>query len=137
MVNYLSQCKISTSTTTLPLDSLEVDSFIRGYHAYKEQWTPTTGEQLVLRREPENPEDPSAVAVIKDEEIVGHIPFNISSTVSQFLRRAYNTGFAEVTGPYVNRGAGYGLEVPCIYGPEPYIGKLQELLKSLKDKGLV
>ena len=39
----------------------------------------------------------------------------ISSTLSQFLRRAYNTGFAEVTGPYVNRGAGYGLEVPSVY----------------------
>ncbi len=117
-----------------------MDSYIRGYHAYKEDWIPTTGEQLVLRREPGNPKDHRAVAIIKDGEIVGHVPFNISSTVSQFLRRAYNTGFAEVTGPYMNRGAGYGLEVPCTYtffGPDPYISKLQEILKHLQDKGLL
>ena len=29
---------------------------------------------------------------------MGHVPFNLSSTVSQFLRRHYNTAFAEVTG---------------------------------------
>ena len=32
-----------------------------------------------------------------------------------FLRRDINKGFAEVTGDKVNRGAGYGLEVPCTY----------------------
>ena len=32
-------------------------------------------------------------------------------------------GFVEVTESEVNRGAGYGLEIPCInrlYGPKPY-----------------
>ena len=66
------------------------------------------------------------------------MPFNLSSTVSQFLRRHYNTAFAEVTGAYViNRGAGYGLEVPCdyrLFGPEPYITKLQEILKFLQEE---
>jgi hypothetical protein len=48
------------------------------------------------------------VAVCKENEIVGHVPFNISSVISQFLGRDCNKGFAEVTGPRVNRGAGYG-----------------------------
>jgi hypothetical protein len=95
--------------------SAEIDSFIRGYHVYKDDWTPFTGEHLLLRREPDNASDKSAVAVIKDGEIVGHIPYNMSNTVSQFLRRDFNKAFAEVTGCYVNRGAGYGLEVPCYY----------------------
>ena len=30
----------------------------------------------------------------RDGEIVGHVPFNLSSTVSQFLRRHYNTAIA-------------------------------------------
>ena len=40
----------------------------------------------------------------------------------------------------VNRGAGYGLEIPCVYqfyGPKPYIDKLREVIDSLKTSGLV
>ena len=34
--------------------------------------------------------------------------------LSQFLRREFNKGSCEVTGDMVNRGAGYGLEIPCV-----------------------
>ena len=64
----------------------------------------------------------------------------MSNTASQFLRRDFNKAFAEVTGCYVNSGAGYRLEVPCFYrfyGPEPYIRILQELLSSLRADGLI
>ena len=66
----------------------------------------------------------------------------MSNAVSQFLRRDINKAlnFAQVTGDYVNRGADYGLEVPCIYRfywPEPYIRKLQELLSTLRADGLL
>ena len=40
----------------------------------------------------------------------------------------------------INRGAGYGLEIPCVYefyGPKPYIDKLKEVIVSLKSSGLV
>lgn len=63
---------------------------------------------LLLKREPTNTMDVSAVAVCKENEIIGHVPFNIS----QFLRRDCNKDFADMTGPRVNRGAGYGLEIP-------------------------
>lgn len=52
---------------------------------------------------------------MKEIEVVGHVPYNISSGLSMFLRQDCNKGFAEVTGNCVNRGAGYGMEVPCIY----------------------
>ena len=45
-----------------------------------------------------------------------------------------------VTGGKVNRGAGCGLEIPCVYqfyGPKPYINKLREVNDSLKTSGLV
>ena len=48
--------------TSQPIASTEVGSFsfeafIRGYHAYKEQWEPWIGEVLPLERNPTNPED--------------------------------------------------------------------------------
>ena len=66
-------------------DSVEFNSFIRGYHAYKHIWEPYVGETLLLKREPTNVKDCSAVAVMKETEVVGHIPYNISSTSSIFL----------------------------------------------------
>ena len=44
------------------------------------------GEMLLLRREPDNIKDKSAVAVMKETDIVGHVPYNISSMLSHFLR---------------------------------------------------
>ena len=79
-------------------DSVEFNSFIRGYHAYKHIWEPYVGETLLLKREPTNVKDCSAVAVMKETEVVGHVPYNISSTSSIFLQRE----FAEVTGNCVN-----------------------------------
>ena len=47
-----------------------------------------------------------------------------------------NKAFTEVTGQKINRGAGYGLEVPCIYrlyGPKVYIQRMNELVSSLRS----
>lgn len=52
-----------------------------------------------------------------------------------FLRCDVNSTFAKVVGDRVNRGAGYGLEIPCkysFYGPKP-----KELVALLEVKGLV
>ena len=83
--------------------------------------------------------DRNAVAVVKDDVMVGHIPFNLAPFISAFLSRNTNSGFAEVVGEKVNRGAGYGLEIPymyTLYGPKPYIDKLKALVASLEAKGL-
>ena len=45
-----------------------------------------------------------------------------------------------MTGGKVNRGGGYGLEVPCVYrlyGPKVYIEKMRELVNSLRTAGLL
>ena len=63
----------------------------------------------------------------------------IYQPISLFLRRDVNKAFARVTGGKVNRGAGYGLEIQCVYqfyGPKPYIDKLREVIDSLKTSGL-
>ena len=48
----------------------EFDSYIRGYHAYQDIWNPVVGESLLLKREPDNSVDSSAVAVWREDEIV-------------------------------------------------------------------
>ena len=72
----------------------------------------------------------NAVAVMKEGQIVGHVPFSLSTIISLFLRRDVDKAFARATGGRAYRGAGYGLEIPCVYqfyGPKPYIDKLREV----------
>ena len=132
--------KMATTPVAREFTSFAVTSYIRGYHAYKATWSPSIGEARPLKREPENVQDSFAVAVRRNDEVVGHIPFNLAPIVSAFLRRSTNRAIAEVTGSKVNRGAGYGLEVPCKYhffGPKEYIDKLRTLCDSLRSDGLL
>ena len=74
-------------------------------------WTPFIGEILQLREESRNKHDPYAVAVVKDDDIVGHVPCEFSRVFSFFLKHDGNI-HAKVTG---HRKLGCGLEVPCCY----------------------
>ena len=47
-----------------------------------------------------------------------------------------NKVFAEVAGAKVNRGAGYGLEVPCTYRLYGHFDRMKELVDSLLAAGL-
>ena len=51
-----------------------VVSNIKGYHVYKNVWTPTLQEQVYGEIEPPNPVHKYAVAIKKDEKVVGHLP---------------------------------------------------------------
>ena len=114
--------------TSQSVDILRIES--RGYHAYMDVWTPVQGE-ILLRLIPEstNSVNSNTVAVMKGR-IVGHVPFNLALVISLFLRRDVNKAFARVTGGKVNRGAGYGLQIQCVYQfyePKPYIDKIREV----------
>ena len=55
--------------------------------------------------------------------------------MSRFLKRDVNIAYEKII-----RGAGYGLEIPCIYqlyGPREYIDKMKEIIHSLKTNGFV
>ena len=120
---------------------VEVTSFVRGFHAYKARWDPYVGQVLHLQRETDNPKDVYAVAVIKDvATVVGHVPYNLSFLVYHFLARDVNRAVVEITGKYINRGAGYGLEVPCVFrfhGPEKFTARLSDGIAQLQEQGLV
>ncbi len=68
--------------------SFEINSFVRGYHAYISVWDPVVSEELNLEREPGNIEDQRAVAVKKNGQVVGHMPRHISPTVFFFFIKA-------------------------------------------------
>ena len=127
-------------SSTSNLEILDVISYIRGYHAYKDIWTLIPGQSLLVRRESGNLKDNNAVAVYFESSVVGHVPYNLSTSLSHFLSQEINKAFAEVAGVAVNRGAGYGMEVPCryrLYSPKPYIGKMKQIINHLKSSGQV
>ena len=108
---------------------VEISSFIHGYHAYQDFWTPVLTEELQLATEPDNPQDELAIAVLKSRRVVGHVPHQLAPVLAYFLQRSCNRGVAIAR---VNRGTGYGVEVPCkylLYGPSRYINKLKEILR--------
>ena len=128
------------SRTYGDLQCLEIQSFARGYHAYMDIWTPVIGQTLLLKREPTNPKDKNSVALYEDDSIIGHVPYNLAPYLSRFLARDVNKAFAEVTGEKVNRRAGYGLEIPCVYrlyGPKAYVDKMKVITDSMMSSGLI
>ena len=64
--------------------SYQKASVVKGHHVCKVIWTPEVGEELPDNREYGNEH---AVAVLKDGEIVGHLPSTISRGSWFFLRR--------------------------------------------------
>ena len=70
-----------------------------------EIWTPVMGEMLVVKIEPMNKH------VYMQWPSTGH---NLAPRMSAFFM-IENKAFVEITGAKVNKGAGYGLEVPRIY----------------------
>ena len=65
-------------------EELSFSTCVRGYHIYKDIWTPTVGEILCCARQMNNMVDRYAVSVNK---IVGHFPKKFSKIFSLFLRR--------------------------------------------------
>ena len=109
----------------------EVNSFIKGLHSYQDIWTPVISEVMLLKREPENVHGKYAVAVIRqsDKATVGHTLHNLALIVSPFLARDFNKAVAEVIGPRVSWGAGYGMEVMCtyrLYGRQRYVDRAKK-----------
>ena len=90
------------------------NSYIRGFHAYKENWDPILGRRYSGSTEEKNERDEYAVAVVYDD-VVGHIPLRLSKIMSMFLKLTGSQMEVEVTGKYVKRGPGCRLEIPCKY----------------------
>ena len=82
-----------------------------------------------MKPQPDSSYDNPAVAVIKNDVVVGHIPKPVSRVVSYLLSR---DGFCEVTGNRINCRVDLSVEVPCtyrFYGRQAYIDRLNDLLQ--------
>ena len=55
------------------LVNFEIPSYIKGYHEYQKIWTPFVQEELFGEMEPANPVDKYAVAVKRNNVVVGHL----------------------------------------------------------------
>ena len=127
---------VPTSMASQPASNSKVfdfTSFVRGLHAYKHVWDLRRGEVLALKRKPENSTDKWAIAVVRNDLVMGYVPYEIAATISHFLKGDLNKGTVKITGTQINRGACFGLEVPCtyrFYGPAAYIQKAQEVIES-------
>ena len=74
------------------MDSLRWDSMIRGH---KDVWIPFVGKILRVEQEVHNTADHFAVAVVKDETVVGHVLCEVSCLVWHFIEHD-GTGTCEV-----------------------------------------
>ena len=93
-----SQASDSTDSTVMAthhertnsLSSFKKDSYIKGYHEYKETWTSTMEQVLKAVPEPKNVVDKYPVCVMLSDEIVEHLKKGRSGrfakTVFYFLR---------------------------------------------------
>ena len=94
--------------------SLKSTVFIHGHHHYQTVWTPELGESLICERELTNPNDRYAVAILKDDIIVGHLRRAQSKIYSLFLHK---NGTIDCTVTVARRYSAdlpqFGLEIPC------------------------
>ena len=96
--------------------SFDLSSCVRGYHVYQQIWTAVPDETLHCSRETSNRTDFFAVAVLKNDEVVGHVPRRDACVASLFIRNGGSvlcriTGTRQYSGD-IPQG---GLEVPCVY----------------------
>ena len=91
------------------IKEFETESVIKGYHAYMNDQTPISGENLSTHPVPENEIDKYAVAIIEDAQVIGHLKKGktgrYAKIVFYFLRvNRMNTASITVTGKMVNFG---------------------------------
>lgn len=126
------QCKTITET-------LSLSSYIRGYHEYKDLWTPHLGQSLATKAETINPLDRFAVAVLLDDDVVGHLPKGrlgrYAKTISYFLQAdSKNVCTVVVTGQAINLGDKKGMQVPCnlcFSGVHSFLERLRKELEMM------
>ena len=85
------------------------NSVVRGHHIYKAIWSPELEERLDVSKDHGNPYDRFAVSVIREGQIVGHTPREISRILWSFISKGGSV-VCEVTG---HRRHGHGLEDPA------------------------
>ena len=98
--------------------SVEIDTYVKGYHVYKNIWKPTVNEELETETEPDNVMDKYTVCVKKNTSVVGHLPLDKHGKHAKMLFyfvRADQDAECKVviTGKEVRLGDGDIMQVAC------------------------
>ena len=125
----------------IKLCEYKLDSYVKGYHVYKDIWKPNIGDVLKTEREPRNPVDKYAVAVMQKKNlVVGHLKKGTSGKfaklISYVLKNDRSLCDVIIKGKPVNLGDGEGMQVPCellITGYELHIEILKKELVKLEE----
>ena len=101
------------------MERFEIESFVKGYHVYRQAWTPIISERLTAVQEPTNLVDKYAVCILKNGHVVGHLEKGqtgkLAKTMFYFLRADDQCSCVVVIrGKPVNLGGREGMSVPCI-----------------------
>ena len=126
IINYYNYSQIS-HTWLKENEGWERVCCVRGYHIYKHIW-----EAVECQREPCNIKDRYAVAVIKDEIIIGHLPRKVSRVSSLFLRRGGSIQSIIVGRRYSSDLPQGGLEILCCLIFTAMPKEMQRLKKTFK-----
>ena len=65
--------------------STEIDTYVKGYHVYKNIWKPTVNEELETEMEPDNVIDIFAVCVRKNTSTVGPLPLGKNGKFAKMI----------------------------------------------------
>ena len=77
-------CLMACHTLEMETKTFIVEAMVHSYHMYQDIWDAVIGEHFPCQREFLNPRDPFAVAVVKSQVTVGHIPRKIRQSVPCF-----------------------------------------------------
>lgn len=118
--------------------AIDIHSVIRGHHVYKDIWKPIIGEKLICKpdkREEAKIFDDYAVGICegKRNELVGHVPIELSFLFFTFIKKVNNEIFAEVKG---GRKLENGLVIPVVYhvrGNQKHVKTFLEEIEKLKE----
>ena len=118
------------------ITTLDLETFIKGHHMYKDIWTPKQGKQLDVLMKPDNRMDKFALCVKIIETIVGHLTKGTAGrfarTIFYLLRSdAYSSTWTKVAGKRCNFGDGERMQVPLSLPGQPKFASLlrKELIK--------
>ena len=118
-----------TDITIFLFDCLETNSGVKGFHVYKEIWSPSIGDILTAQQQQENAKDRFTVIMINDGKEVVHLRIGkYAKTIHFFLCEVTITGKAE------NRGGAKGMFVPRrlkLSGPKSYVSVSKEDIPKL------
>ena len=116
------------------LERWHFNSYSRGYHAYMNIWIPLIrDESQICRKEKRNGCDPHAVAITKNNFVVGRVPQNICDHFWKSLSLPKTSIRARVLGERVNRGAGYGLEIHFCFTFQGHVKGIAWVKKKIVD----